>query len=125
MSEEKVSVAAKIAASHKQSQEQKAFDAQAASAAADPSTDSGITVGATTGGASINNPQRPAGSMTHVRAPGYYSRHCGIVRLKRRSIPWPMEAPLIPLADDEELLAVLESLVERNLAELVLAEIEE
>jgi len=130
MSQDKPSIAAKIAESSKAAVEAKAAQAaqeeELAKAAKDApgaggsaAPDSGITVGATAGGMSINNPQKPAGIQNIKRAPGYYSRHCGIIRIKRRNIAWPMEAPLVPKEDDEELIAILDSMVERKLAELV------
>ena len=131
MSQDKPSIAAKIAESSKAAVEAKAAQAAQeeelakAAATAPPveggsgAPNSGITVGATAGGMSINNPQKPAGIQNIKRAPGYYSRHCGIIRIKRRNIAWPMEAPLVPKEDDEELIAILDSMVERKLAELV------
>ena len=122
MSQDKPSIAAKIAESSKAATAaklaQQEQEAELANAAKD-APDSGITVGATAGGMSINNPQKPAGIQNIKRAPGYYSRHCGIIRIKRRNIAWPMEAPLVPKEDDEELIAILDSMVERKLAELV------
>jgi len=119
MSQDKPSIAAKIAASSKASSEAKVAQQEQEVELATAAKDSGITVGATAGGLGINNPQKPAGIQNIKRAPGYYSRHCGIIRIKQRQIPWPMEAPLVPKEDDEKLIAILDSMVERNLAELV------
>ena|SRR5690554_6602423 len=99
------SAAAKIAESNKASKEATA--------------DSGIAVGATVGGSMMSNAQGPAGVSEHKRAPGYYSRHAGKVRIGLKTWKWPMEAPLVPKEGEDDLKAHLDSMVERGLATLV------
>lgn len=97
--------AAKIAESNKASKEATA--------------DSGIAVGATVGGSMMKDAQGPAGVSEQKRAPGYYSRHAGKVRIGLKTWKWPMEAPLVPTKDEPELKEHLDSMVERGLATLV------
>lgn len=78
--------------------------------------DSGIAVGASVAGQMMNGGEAPAGVQSTKKAPGYYSRHAGKVRLGRKVWKWPMEAPLVPKEDEPELKDFLDGMVERGLA---------
>lgn len=84
-----------------------------------PSSNENIHVGATVGGSQMQNAAAPAGVQDIKRAPGYYSRHAGKVRIGQKVWLWPMEAPLVPKEDETELKEFLDSMVERRLAEKV------
>lgn len=95
--------------------------AQAGASVPDESND-GITVGPSVGGSMLANNSQPAGVQVVKRAPGYYSRQAGKVRLGQKVWTWPMEAPLVPTKDEPELKEHLDSMVKRGLATLVKAE---
>lgn len=106
----------------KKEEEAKAAAEATAGGDTDASKDSGndnITVGATTGGRMMQNPDRPAGVKQVTKAPGYYSRHAGRVRIGQKTWQWPMEAPLVPKEGEDDLKEHLDSMVERGLATLV------
>lgn len=111
--------ASKLAQTIKRNPSEGSQDAAATIDEALANANANIQVGASVGGSRIANPHGPAGVQEVKRAPGYYSRHCGVVRLGQRKIAWPMEAPLVPEKDDAELREYLDSLVERGLAHLV------
>ena len=120
-----ISAAAKIAQSNKETKEalaQAAADTGASGvteSGAGEAQDSGIQVGATVGGSMMKGGDRPAGAPSVAKAPGYYSRHAGKVRVGSKVYQWPMEAPLMPQEGEDELRAILDSMVERNLATYV------
>lgn len=95
--------------------ENKQASAMAAKLAASVSKDT-IETGPTT--ASLpTNPELPAGAGTDERAPGYYSMHTSKIRVNGKIVQWPMGSPFTPTC--EEAQEILDSLVERGLAEKV------
>lgn len=83
------------------------------------STNDNIKVGPSVGGSQMTNANAPAGVQEIKRAPGYYSRNAGKVRIGQKVWDWPMEAPLVPKDDEPELKEFLDSMVARRLAEKV------
>lgn len=109
--------ASKLAQSIKRNPSEGSQDAAAATIdEALANANANIQVGASVGGSRIANPHGPAGVQEIKRAPGYYSRHAGKVRIGQKTWMWPMEAPLNPTKDEPELKEVLDDMVRRKLA---------
>lgn len=95
--------------------ENKQASAMASKLAASVSKDT-IQTGATVSNLPTN-PELPAGGVTEERAPGYYSVHTSKIRIGNKVINWPIGSPFTPTC--EEAQKILDSLVERGLAEKV------